>query len=444
MSSGRPKSGWKRSVEFASPERIHYGQSMAMKIRIHKGSHEIGGTCIELSHEGRSILLELGMPLAPESKPVDLTGFKPEALIISHPHQDHYGRMEELAPGVPIYIGEIGRRLIDAVRIFRKGEPMSREFKYIDDRKPFKVAGFTITPYLVDHSSPESFAFLVEAGGKRIFYSGDFRSHGKKGKLFDRIVKRPPKDVDVLIMEGTNIGREGSAAKTEEEIGREIFNIIKDQKNISFLVCSGQNIDRLTCAWKACRDAEKTMVLDLYTAWILEQMKCKPTKVPSMEWQWMRVLFTGGQPRTIEAYPEYFGDFLNRAEKRSIDKGKLYKRPENYLSAIRLSGAKIVDAYRNRREHPVNVIYSQWRGYLDQSRWKNSPEAEMMAGFQDDKAIEFHYAHTSGHAGFDQLKVFAEAITARNVLPVHTEHMEDFMKYFDDVRMLGNQEWLCI
>jgi ribonuclease J len=414
-----------------------------MKIRILKGSQEIGGTCIELSHEGRSILLELGMPLAPESKPVDLTGFKPEALIISHPHQDHYGRMEELAQVVPIYIGEIGRRLIDAVRIFRKGEPMSREFRYIDDRKPFKVAGFTITPFLVDHSSPESFAFLVEAGGKRVFYSGDFRSHGKKGKLFDRIVKHPPKDVDVLIMEGTNIGREGSAAKTEEEIGREIFNIIKDQKNISFLVCSGQNIDRLTCAWKACRDARKTMVLDLYTAWILEQMKIKTDGVPSMEWQWMRVLFSGVQPKTVKTHPECFGDFLERAEKRSIDKNKLYKRPEEFLSVIRLSGAKIVEAYRNRLEHPINVIYSQWRGYLEPSH-RHMFGAEKMASFRNDPGMNFHYAHTSGHADLGQLKTFAKAINANIVIPVHTEHYENFSFHFDNVMILEDSNWLMV
>ena len=401
-----------------------------MKILIHKGAQEIGGTCIELSHEGRSILLELGMPLDPESRPLDLTGFKPQALIISHPHQDHYGRMEELDPAVPIYIGKIGQRLIDAARIFRGMDAMSREFRGIEDQKPIQIAGFTIKPFLVDHSSPESFAFLVEAGGKRVFYSGDFRAHGKKGGLYYRILQQPPRNIDVLIMEGTNIGREGSAAKTEKQIGREIFNIIKDQKNISFLVCSGQNIDRLTCAWKACRDAGKNLTLDLYTAWVLEQMKLKTDRVPSMEREWMRVLFTGDQPQKIEAHPEYFGDFLEKAKQWSIDKGELYKRPENYLSAIRLSGAKIVQAYRNRRKHPVNVIYSQWLGYLDPSRWESLHGAEMMAGFQDDPAIDFHYAHTSGHADFEQLETFARALNPKTILPVHTEHPEEFKRRF--------------
>jgi ribonuclease J len=34
-----------------------------MKFRIHRGAKEIGGNCIELSSEGKTLLLDLGMPL---------------------------------------------------------------------------------------------------------------------------------------------------------------------------------------------------------------------------------------------------------------------------------------------------------------------------------------------------------------------------------------------
>ncbi len=142
---------------------------------------------------------------------------------------------------------------------------------------------------------------------------------------------------------------------------------------------------------------------------------------------------SGTPPALVEANPEYFGDFWERSERRAINKNQIYKRPENYLSVIRTSGAKVVDAYRNRKEHPVNIIYSQWRGYLDPSRWESMQGAEMMAGFQDDKAIKFHYIHTSGHANLDQLKVFAEAINARKLVPVHTESADHFEKFFKNV-----------
>ena len=47
------------------------------------------------------------------------------------------------------------------------------------DRKPFELRPFTITPFLVDHSAFDAYALLVEAGGRRLFYSGDLRGHGR-------------------------------------------------------------------------------------------------------------------------------------------------------------------------------------------------------------------------------------------------------------------------
>ncbi len=42
---------------------------------------------------------------------------------------------------------------------------------------------------------------------QRPFYSGDFRGHGHKSRLFDKLIANPPGDIDVLLIEGTNIGR---------------------------------------------------------------------------------------------------------------------------------------------------------------------------------------------------------------------------------------------
>ena len=59
--------------------------------------------------------------------------------------------------------------------------------------EPVEIGPFRVTPYLVDHSAFDAYSLLVEADGKRVFYSGDFRGHGRKGKLFEAMVTRPPK-----------------------------------------------------------------------------------------------------------------------------------------------------------------------------------------------------------------------------------------------------------
>ena len=67
-----------------------------MKICIHRGTREIGGTCIELEAEGRRIALDVGLPLdAPdeghESLLPAVPGFRePDdsllGVVISHAH----------------------------------------------------------------------------------------------------------------------------------------------------------------------------------------------------------------------------------------------------------------------------------------------------------------------------------------------------------------------
>jgi len=37
-----------------------------MKLTIHRGTHEIGGTCVELATENTRILIDIGLPLVDE------------------------------------------------------------------------------------------------------------------------------------------------------------------------------------------------------------------------------------------------------------------------------------------------------------------------------------------------------------------------------------------
>jgi ribonuclease J len=209
-----------------------------LQLVIHKGSQEIGGTCVELSHDATTILLDLGLPLKEGSKPVDVSTLKPDAVFVSHPHQDHYGLIVDANPSIPIYMSELGKRLIDAARIFSHQPQLSNDFHFFEPWVPTSIGPFKITPYLMDHSSPDSFAFLVEADGKRLFYTGDLRAHGRKGVLFERLIENPPPDIDVLLMEGTMLGRTSDDFQTESAVEDEIVETIKGQRNTSFVICS--------------------------------------------------------------------------------------------------------------------------------------------------------------------------------------------------------------
>ena len=91
-----------------------------MKIRVLKGTDEIGGSCVEISTATTTILLDYGTPLSPESKKVSIDS-KVDAVLISHPHQDHFGEITSIDSKVPIYCGELSLDLMNATKIFTGG-----------------------------------------------------------------------------------------------------------------------------------------------------------------------------------------------------------------------------------------------------------------------------------------------------------------------------------
>jgi ribonuclease J len=430
LSAQRKEAEW-RAVPFHQSEKGVAQIGCQLKVTIHKGSHEIGGNCIQVSSGKTTILLDAGLPLSADSQPVDLSRLSVDALLVSHPHRDHFGLMSSLPFGTPVYIGKLARSLIDATQVFLGRDRYALDFHDFKAWQPFAIGEFTITPYLVDHSATDAYAFLIEAEGKRLFYSGDLRSHGRKGVLFDNLVKRPVRDIDVLFLEGTMLRRNNDLFPDEEAVENEILQTIRQQKNISFLLASSQNIDRIVSAYRACKRAGKLLVVDIYTAWVLEQLRQITENTPAMDWPEIRVFAKYSHDEKLKANPDYFGDFRKRLYRHRVKREELHATPELFLYFGKVSGFHLIDEFKNAAA-PVNVIYSQWLGYLDGSH----PEyfgSDRVSAFRSDPAVNFVYAHTSGHAPVEDLKKLAKALKPRELVPIHTQHGEDFSTAFANV-----------
>ena len=159
-----------------------------MRVCVHRGTQEIGGTCVELAAAGKRLLLDLGLPL--DGDPAD-TSVHPAvddlagdgdllALVLSHGHVDHWGLAHLAGPDLPVHLGAATLRILQAAAPFVPRPYVPANPQVFASDVPFTIGPFRVTPHLVDHSAFDAYAFTIEAAGRRFFYSGDIRATAAK------------------------------------------------------------------------------------------------------------------------------------------------------------------------------------------------------------------------------------------------------------------------
>lgn len=438
-----------------------------MNLIIHRGTHEIGGTCVEIATDETRIIIDLGMPLAdPRDKTKRLKDFsltgktvpqllaegilpkaaglywgvgdeKPvDAVLLSHPHQDHYGLFPYIRRDIPVYLGSDTDLMLGASEIFLGDRFGVHDKKVLlSGHETVMIGNIHITPFLVDHSAYGAMAFLAEGDGTKVFYSGDFRGHGRKRALFKNLVANPPKDVDVLLMEGTMMGRGKEETQTEDELEREIADEARIHEGMKLFVCSGQNVDRLVTFYKAAIRSDSTLVLDLYTANILFELERKSLPIPMNGHKNIKILFTH--------------HFMKRLAEQNLKKWYERWRPyEIDAKGLQRLGRKAFVMYRDSSLNEFEkagipkdsvLFYSMWSQYVLE------PSFGRTRAFLDRHGIQLKEMHTSGHAILPDLKQFAQAISPEIIVPIHTEYPDRYREHFGNrVRCLRDGEVLPI
>ncbi len=409
-----------------------------MRICIHRGTAEIGGNCIEIESQGKRIVLDVGLPLDAASAddfPLHpISGFAapdPSLLgvIISHPHQDHYGLAHRLPQETHFLIGKAAEAILLAAGLFSPGGVKFHVVTHLVDRKPITLGPFTVTPFLVDHSAYDAYAILVEADGKRLFYTGDFRAHGRRASLTDKLIGNPPKNVDVLLMEGTCIGRDDEIHRTEEELVAELAGIFRQTQGMPLVWCSGQNIDRIVTVFKACRASKRQFIVDMYTAEILRATD--NPRLPQAEWNGVRVFLPETQRGRIK-------------KANAFDISDDYKRYRIHWHQLAGAASRSVMLFRPSMVRDLDgaeclengcVVCSVWDGYLKGE--KNQWFVKWMA----ERGLRVRPCHTSGHASLPDLRRMRDAFADAVAVPVHLQDRERFMALFNKVQLREDGEW---
>jgi ribonuclease J len=402
-----------------------------LNIRILGGAHEIGGNCVELEFDGKRLLLDLGRPLSAGWDDVvplpDVVGLEKGddsslcGIVISHGHQDHYGLLVHAHPNVPVYMGEDAANILAAAAFFTKNPVVPKPAGFLKNENPLDIGPFRVTPYLVDHSAFDAYALLVEAGGERLFYTGDLRAHGRKGALFQRLISNPPPNIDVLLSEATNVRADDAPAGpvwTEDDLEQRFADAFKATDGLALVTFSAQNIDRLVTLYRAAKRAGRTLVVDLYTATIAKATGRASIPQPPVEGKTFEKYLVY-VPKSLRIKIKKLKEFkrVNWIKDVRIFPEELAAHPEQYVLMFR--GSMMDDlAILDKQGGLVaaQAWWSLWKGYLEE------PSGIRLQKDLVNLGIPLNILHTSGHASVEDLRILIKAINASKVIYMHTEH----------------------
>lgn len=413
---------------------------MTVRLTVHRSTEEIGGNCIEVvASDGSRLLLDIGRPLDGEGDAAGLLpatlglGGSPAAILISHPHQDHYGLLQAAPNEWSVHSGPATEKLVKLTAAI-VGEPITRDFHNWASGHPFVVGPFTVTPFLTDHSAFDAYMLLIDVEGKRLLYSGDFRVHGRKGSLVSRLMSAPPPGIDVLLLEGTNLGAD-KPWMSEDELEAGFRKLFEETRGRVFVTWSAQNIDRTVTLYRACLKANRTLVIDLYTAEVLELLS-EHANLPRPGWNQIKVVITSAFAQMYRAKGR--DSFVARMADHGIAARQLNDEPARWVVMTRKSLMRDY-ARQNVAPGPDDAwSWSMWRGYLD-----GEDGRAVNASFAAGGARACHL-HTSGHASPEDLLKFAQAMRAGCVVPIHGAAWDSHAEAFPAIRRLRDGEPLAI
>jgi len=407
-----------------------------VNITVYRGTHEIGGTLIELKTKGSRILLDAGYPLFLQGNPIDnhiaslpsekllSLGVLPnikglykwdtpafDAVIISHAHIDHYGLLPYVHESIPVFMSAGTKKLIEISQRFKICKAFILNVHPFQMYRPFSAGDFRIKPYLMDHSAFDAAAFEITGEGKTIIYTGDFRGHGRKAVCLDRFIDHVPYGADALLIEGTMFGRQDEQILTEEKLENEAADMMNHCSGPVLFQSSSQNIDRLVSFFRASLKAKRLFVIDVYTANVLFELRQLGNNLPCPSEHYSNIKVFYPYFLTQRVFNEIGGEYAKRFSAFHMPKGKLNEMQNETVMLVRPSMIRDIEKCKLRNGL---FLYSMWEGYRSSEPQIKLEQMLQNAGFTA------KLLHTSGHASVSDIRRVMADTKPKKIVPIHT------------------------
>jgi len=403
----------------------------SVKVKIIKGTKQIGGCITEISEGKTKIIIDFGEELDDSKEHFKLKGLTEgksiyNAVFITHSHGDHIGLIDKINKDIPVYVEEKSLEIHNLTcdfcgkkRVKRKLNTFKISKKIKENSVIYDNGDIKVTPYITDHSSYNSCMYLIESKEKRILHTGDFRNHGRKKNIFGKIINTIGK-VDLLITEGTTLTRSKENFITESELESKALNIINNYDQV-LIMQSSTNIDRTVSFLRASLQSNKKFVLDLFSYYINNAVDLNVNVDYKKIFVW--------KPYKYKYKPDWFKDkYLDIDASSKIFPYFTMEVKESMLTDIKM-------LYNKGKIKNACLIYSMWDGYI--------PKEEKLKKFIEELKnmnIEFIEMHTSGHADLTAMKKLNDVVAPKYTIIIHTENNNAGKDVFNNIIKLKDGE----
>ncbi len=387
-----------------------------MKITIHR-ANQIGGCITVIENNGCKIIIDLGCNL-PGSREIELTEEElatitkdVNAIFYTHYHGDHTGLHYLVDSKIPQFIGAGAKEvMLCKYRALNKHSDFGRQISYAEQintyqaNKPVLYDGcdhVQVTPYFVSHSAFDAYMFKIECDGIKILHTGDFRKHGYVGKGLIKALKTYVGEVDLLITEGTMLGRKCETVLSESEIKVNVEQALNHK--YVFALCSSTDMERIASYKAACEKSGRVFLVDGY------------------------------QKEILDIFTKYAGKFsdLFCFESAFVRPSKLNEKvlrllkTRGFLMPIRSSSLKTVqETMKVFNDEDSWLIYSMWNGYSVEGKDYTNKDIIKIRELFGQRVFDGTHDgfHTSGHADVETLEEVCTIVNPKiGVIPIHKD-----------------------
>ncbi len=410
-----------------------------MYIRVHRGTGPVGENLIEIGTRQTRLLFDAGadLPLSDEldvDNSFELEGLtcgKPafDWMFLSHHHSDHCGLPGKLLPGIPMFAGDATERVLNVTADFTHQPRPEINFGF-RNCQPIQLDDIRVTPIGWERSAQDAYMFLIQAEGKNVLYTGDYRAVEHISPEIRRLLGIAGK-LDLLIAEGTRIRtekwEEASEFRCEDWITRTAAGRMRLYAGPVFVLCSPTDEERILAISRAAYQSDRLVFEDLF------QWAVRGKNNPEVRH------FAYASAAQDNCAMPYFKKLSRQGAPMSAE--QLAVLPERKVIFVRASMipfiAQYMDAQPPQSEEPL-LIYSMWQGY------KQTAAVGRLLDFCQEREIRVVDIHRNGHAYKDTIRQLMERLYPAALLPIHCDQkaLQEFnCLHYNCLTLCDGERW---